>query len=278
MDALSQRTKWQQLWPPPPPPASVHRITIFAHFAANHRLSASLLHQLQALASQSAVLFVTQSRLSRADCDVLAAYCTAGVLHIPQCPGLDHSSYRQGFAHVMRQRQRQQLPHLQWLWLVNDSYYGPLCSLDVWQRAVQRMEQSNLAAWGLTNSFQITYHLQSYFRAFRSSIFSTDAFAAFMAKPWHTMDYQRVVQHGELAIFREVVHPHPTSALRSARVHETFNPTFADWRGTLQHAFALKKKLLRSLPVRAKGQLRSMLWHCGLSREQLQELMAELGL
>lgn len=274
MSSTAAHSVWQRLWPPPMPPDPVHRVTIFAHYAANHRISASLVHQLHALATQSAVLFVTQSRLPPSDKALLAGYCTAGLLELPQCPGLDHSSYRLGFRHF----QQQQFPHVQWLWLVNDSYYGPLCGLSTWHRAVQRMEQSRFAMWGLTNSFQINYHVQSYFRAFRSSVFTTAAFARFMAKPWETMDYMGVVRNGELAIFREVVQPLPTTALRSARVHETSNPTFADWVGTLQLAFALKKKLLRSLSRRARQKLKRLLQTCGMPPDQLSALLAELQL
>lgn len=268
--------QWQALWPPHAPPSPVRRVCIYAHFSPQHRLRASDLHQLRYLGAQARVIFVTQSHLPPHELRVIARYCMeGGVLTLPPCRGLDHSSYLRGYRHLLTQH----VPHAQWLWLVNDSFYGPLCALPHWIQHVQHMEQTSAVAWGMTNSFQIEYHLQSYFRALRSSVFRAAAFHRFMQKPWHTMDYSGVVHHGELALFREVIHPRPTVALRSALAHDRSNPTFQDWRGTLLRACVLKKKKLASMSAREREQLRNLLvQRSGIPEKQLKPLLHEMQL
>jgi hypothetical protein len=141
------------------------------------------------------------------------------------------------------------------------------------------MDQADVAAWGLTDSFEIAYHLQSYFRAFRSSVFRSPPFHRFMHKPWHTMGYDEIVRNGEVALCREVLHPLPTVAMRSAVAHDKTNPHFSDWRGTLLQAHALKKKKLQAMSVQERGQLRRTLQSkCGLPAEQLRALLDEMQL
>ena len=236
---------WLHRWPPgTPDPKDPLRVCILAHYSSYNKLDLPLFHQLHYLTAVARVVLVTQSRLSDQDVEFLREhYCPHGVLRIPRCSGLDHTSYRAGVRHCA--------PHLKdaaWLWLVNDSVYGPFASMAVWKTRIFNMENVGLAAWGMTNSFQITYHLQSYFRALRKDVFQAPAFGTFMAKPWHTMDYWGVVRNGELAMFQELLHPRRTSALRSAVQQDRSNPTFRHWLDVLRRAMVVKRKLVRRYP------------------------------
>ena len=223
------------------------RVCVLAHYSPNHTLDLPLLHQLHYLSTMSRVVLVTQSRLSDKDVEFLKAhYCPHGVLRVPQCSGLDHTSYRAGVAHC--RQHMADFGNAAWLWLVNDSVYGPFASMAVWKTRIFNIERAGLAAWGMTNSFEITYHIQSYFRALRRDIFQAPAFRTFMDKPWHTMNYQGVVKHGELAMFMELLHPHRTAALRSALPADKKNPTWKHWADVLRRAMVIKRKLVQRHP------------------------------
>ena len=245
---MSQKERWLRQWPPgAPQPGDALRVCILAHYSPQHALDLPLLHQLHYLSAVARVVLVTQSRLSDQDVEFLRAhYCPHGVLRVPQCPGLDHTSYRAGILHC--REHMADLGDAAWLWLVNDSVYGPFAPMAVWKARVFNMERAGLAAWGMTNSFQITYHIQSYFRALRNDIFQAPAFRAFMDKPWHTMNYQGVVKHGELAMYKELLHPKRTAALRSAVPSDTKNPTWRHWPDVLRRAMVIKRKMMRRHP------------------------------
>ena len=225
--------QWLTLWPPGD--GDARRMCVFAHYSADQQLHASVVHQLHYLSALCRVVFVTQSRLAPADHQLLQRYCTA-VLPIPQdAKGRDLTSYAHGVQYI---REQCNTAHLHWLWLVNDSFYGPFCSLSVWQHTVQRTEQSGVAAWGLTNSFTPTYHIQSYFVALNSTVVKDERFWQFLHRPWHRL---HPIRDGELRLFSSAIAPKRTVAWRSARKHERFNPYTTDWRGTLARAFILKK-------------------------------------
>lgn len=239
--------RWPTLWPPGV--GSNFRVCVFAHFAADHRLHASVIHQLHYLSALCQVIFVTQSQLGENDQQLLERYCTA-VLPIPQdAQGRDFTSYARGVQYV----QEHHFPYLQWLWLVNDSFYGPFCPLSAWMLAVQQTEQSGVAAWGLTNTFNPTYHLQSYFVALNSTVFKHERFRQFMRKPWHRL---HPIRDGELKLFSETIAPRRTVALRSASRSEKFNPYTTDWKGTLAQAFIVKKDAWRRFTSHRADMLR----------------------
>ena len=106
--------------------------------------------------------------------------------------GIDHTSYRAGVAHCRQHGGPWQRGVAV---ACKRQCYGPFASMAVWKTRIFNIERAGLAAWGMTNSFEITYHIQSYFRA-EKDIFQAPAFRTFMDKPWHTMDYQGVVKHG----------------------------------------------------------------------------------
>jgi rhamnosyltransferase len=68
--------------------------------------------------------------------------------------------------------------------LANDSVYGPLHDLSA---VFEEMEGRNLDMWGITESWEYKYHLQSYFLVFEQSIIESNFFEEF----WNNMKYLR---------------------------------------------------------------------------------------
>lgn len=189
------------------------RICVLAHYSPVNKIDLPLIHQLHYLTQVARVVMVTQSNMTNTDLEFLTEhYCPAGVVTIPRCRGIDHTSYRVGLQHC--QDTMSDFQEAKWLWLVNDGTYGPLSSMQTWKDRIHTMENTpGIGAWALTSSMQISYHLQSYFRAFHSKVFRSERFMKHLQKPWDTMTYWQIVNRGEVAMTADALGNVLTKAL-----------------------------------------------------------------
>lgn len=59
----------------------------------------------------------------------------------------------------------------------NDSCYGPIYPLE---HIFSQMNKKNADVWGITDSNQISYHIQSYFMVFKKNVFLSESFKSFI--------------------------------------------------------------------------------------------------
>ncbi|ELH0900764.1 hypothetical protein FXE34_03430 [Vibrio cholerae] len=59
----------------------------------------------------------------------------------------------------------------------NDSCYGPIYPLE---HIFEKMNKNTIDVWGITDSNQMAYHIQSYFIVFKKNVFQSDAFKKFI--------------------------------------------------------------------------------------------------
>lgn len=131
------------------------RVAIFVHFDRLGAVGAHTLHYVRALAEAGlSVVFVTNSGVLRPEAMAALQGVCAGVI-VRRNIGYDFGAMRDGIE-VLR------LPRAETesLLLVNDSLYGPLCPLGP---ALGRMDFGAADVWGATDSWQGSYHVQSYF-------------------------------------------------------------------------------------------------------------------
>jgi len=84
--------------------------------------------------------------------------------------GYDFGAYKEGINEVPDLETRDLLV------LCNDSVYGPVHSIaDV----VEKMDAQDVDIWGITDNWEVKYHIQSYFIAFKKSALVSTAFAKF---------------------------------------------------------------------------------------------------
>jgi len=68
------------------------------------------------------------------------------------------------------------------LLIANDSVYGPFHNLS---NLFSEMAAKNLDVWGIADSIQLDYHIQSYFMVFEKPVLESRVFQQF----WHTLPY-----------------------------------------------------------------------------------------
>ncbi|MGH7193024.1 MAG: rhamnan synthesis F family protein, partial [Candidatus Saccharimonadales bacterium] len=121
----------------------------------------------------SVVLVTNSARLQPDAMRRLQTLC-AGVL-VRRNIGYDFGAWREAITQLRLPR-----PETECLVLANDSVYGPLHPL---RETFEKIRLDDAAVWGLTESWQMGYHLQSYFLVFNARAVQSQAWAGF----WHAV-------------------------------------------------------------------------------------------
>lgn len=173
------------------------RVAIFIHFDPRGAVGGHTLHYVRALAEAGlSVVFVTNSAGLRAEArDALRPLC-AGVI-VRRNIGYDFGAMRDGIEALRLPR-----PNTQSVLLVNDSLYGPLCPLGP---ALERMDFAKADVWGATDSWQGSYHLQSYFVAVGRKVLESTVWRQFWSGVRPVRSKIWVVLRYELGLSRALV-------------------------------------------------------------------------
>lgn len=144
---------------------------VFSHFDAGNRLARNVLHYLTELKQLDyEIIFVSTSQsLPEGGIKELRNFCHTVFLR--ENVGYDFGSYKAGIQHIQNCGIRPAS-----LLLANDSVFGPVQPLKkIWDPKV--LEEFDL--YGLTDSFQHGYHLQSYFLAYSRRLLESAEFREF---------------------------------------------------------------------------------------------------
>jgi len=160
---------------PERPAALPPRIAMFMHFDRHGRVSAQAIAYLKELAAFGyAIVFVTNSgKLSEAGAAALREICS--VIFVRRNIGYDFGAWRDALEALALPAE-----HTEELVILNDSMYGPLRPL---APTLAKLNYAEADIWGLTESWQHRYHLQSFFLGFGARALRSPAFAQF----WHTV-------------------------------------------------------------------------------------------
>lgn len=144
------------------------RLAIFAHFDAQNEVKRYVTHYLAALRPEvDAITFVSTSPLPESERDKLAPHCAEVLLK--DNVGLDFGMWKHALERV-------DVGAWDEIVLTNSSVFGPLSPLS---DAFHTMEHEMLDFWGMTDSSDMSWHLQSYFLVFRRRVLASEAWRAF---------------------------------------------------------------------------------------------------
>ncbi len=127
------------------------------------------------------------------------------------------------------------------LYLVNDSIVGPLAN-DLFHKLIRRIRQSEADVIGLVDSYEIGWHIQSYFLAFKRQALSSEALKTFFNNVTCHSSKQRVINAYEISLARnladaglfcEVLFPTERGYSR--------NPHIYKWRELIEAGFPFIK-------------------------------------
>ena len=149
-------------------PSNKH--VVYVHFDERGQVHDYVLFQLRCFADLGyAVTFVTNSpRLGDCEIKLLLPLCRQVILR--RNVGYDFGAYREGLNSIPYRQQAEQII------LTNDSQYGPLFPLEAY---LSRCTPGIADIWGMTDSHQIAYHLQSYFILLYPAAIMSPALRAF---------------------------------------------------------------------------------------------------
>jgi lipopolysaccharide biosynthesis protein len=172
------------------------RVAVFVHFDRQGIVHDFVLHYLAEIARAGfTTVFVSNApRLEPESCDRLSPFCGAIVQRANV--GMDFGAYKDGIGTLPR------LDRLEALLLANDSVYGPFHDLgDV----LGRMNLAEADVWGITDSWERRFHLQSYFLLFGRRALSHEAFAQFWSGVRYVQVKSWVIGHYEVGLTQRLV-------------------------------------------------------------------------
>jgi len=168
------------------------RVVIFVHYDKFGQVRDYALHYLRALRDAGvSVLFVSNSgKLKAGAIESLKPLCF-GII-VRRNIGYDFGAWREGLEYL-----KGSLDQLEWLAIANDSLYGPLTPL---APVFAQMDFTKVDVWGLTDSNQRTWHLQSFFIAFSRRVLRSTAWYNFWRDMRPVRSKSWAIRNGELKI------------------------------------------------------------------------------
>jgi lipopolysaccharide biosynthesis protein len=149
------------------------KVVVFVHFDRHGGVRPQLLSYMREFAAHGrAVVFVTNAGLLKPEAETqLREICSAIIVRRNR--GYDFGAWREAIEHLG-------LPRAETaeLILVNDSVFGPLRPIG---DMLEKFDYGTADVWGLTESWQTRYHLQSFFLAFGPAALGSAAFTKFWA-------------------------------------------------------------------------------------------------
>lgn len=261
------------------------RVAIFAHFDALGVVHEHTIRYLESLRDAGLdVVFVSNSGRLAPDASA-SVYAVCKSVLVRRNIGYDFGAWREAMDILGLPR-----PNTEMLILANDSVYGPLHPL---HETLRRICFAEAPVWGLTESWQKDYHLQSYFLAFGPQALQSTAWAQFWRQVRPAPSKRWIIRHYEIGLSqvmmqsglpckavwpnRELLRklyddaagdgeaalavPITARARQADRIRtchasgQHFNPTADLWRQLLQGGFPfVKRELLYSNPTRVADQ------------------------
>ncbi len=146
-----------------------HNITLFAHFDRNNCIDTNTIRHLAALRDVSNhLVFISNSQLKAAELGKIDTLVEEIIIQ-PDNVGFDFYAWS-----TYMKKNRIKIQSFDSLTLVNSSIIGPISPLKMIYSSMEDFDY-----WGMTESYQIRKHLQSYFLFFRKKILTSDYFWQF---------------------------------------------------------------------------------------------------
>jgi lipopolysaccharide biosynthesis protein len=187
------RTAVRKTWPGADPRAGSTREAVYVHYDRQGVVHDYVIHQLRELVDAGfRVTFATNApRFKQSIVAEIAPYCRQILWR--RNVGHDFGAYKDGIAAVG------DLSRISCLLLMNDSVYGPFRPLKDMLAAI---DPEVTDFWGVTDSWEYNYHIQTYFILFFQRALAVPEFARF----WRRLPYVNAkswaIRHGELKLTR----------------------------------------------------------------------------
>lgn len=168
---------------------------IYVHFDSRNSIHRYVREQLTTLSSLGQRIIFVSHAVDSPPIETLAPFCT--VMFHRQNIGHDFGAYQFGLRHL---RSRHFRPNE--VILTNDSCYGYFGDF---KNIVSASRSSNAQIWGLTDSYEIAYHVQSYFLRLSGELLSSPQFWRFWEHLPNTTDRSLIIRKGEIGFTQHMI-------------------------------------------------------------------------
>ncbi|MBI1339398.1 polysaccharide biosynthesis-like protein [bacterium] len=211
--------------------ASARRVAVFVIFDVNGLVHDFVLAHLRALASAGfATIAVINSSKFGAEARARLEPVTALMIHRWN-RGYDFGGYHDGL------RVAPNLEDRDLVLLMNDSTYGPFFDLN--ETVFSKMDPSRAGMWALTDSWEMRYHLQTYFLCATGAALKSRAWKRFWDRFLHIDNKRLVIQRYEIGLTQHMIrHGVGCEAVFPYRqLAQSYADNFADMKDVDQHRF-----------------------------------------
>jgi glycosyltransferase involved in cell wall biosynthesis len=219
-------------------------VCIFAHYDSESIIKPSVIFYLQKLAKDFDIIFVsTAEHMTGDELLKISPYICHGIVKTNS--GYDFGSWATGIQFL-----GDKLKDLDLLLLANDSVLGPLSDLSI---VVNKMQTSKSNVFAISDSFEINYHLQSYFILYDQKAINSDVFFNFWLDFSVVEDKSLLILKNEIGFSQQLIESGlKLGALVPASEISFLNNCHAHWkRSILQyHSPFIKIELIRDNPLK----------------------------
>ena len=182
----SRAPRIRQRWTGQRPLTGAARVVVLVHYSRRGAFLRYFRYMVEQFdrAGFATIIVSNSPKLDAEAVQSLLPHC-ALVLHRRNV-GYDFGAWRDGILQIP------DLTAVRQLLITNDSVFGPLQGLDT---VLERCDPARGDVWGVTESFDTRYHLQSYFLVFHAAVLQAPKFSKF----WRTMRY---VENKRVVIFK----------------------------------------------------------------------------
>lgn len=175
------------------------RLILLAGYNARGVVDASLVHMVQQLSKYGDIILVMDNDADKSELDKISPYVIWA--NATRHCEYDFGSYRRAYTYA---RDTKILSQYDYVYMINDSVYGPLFSMD---DTFENLEKPDADALGLVwNPNTENPHIQSWFIGMRPCIFKSDWFDKFITSVVHQEKKGMVVhlyEHGFTQLVRQ---------------------------------------------------------------------------
>jgi rhamnosyltransferase len=189
------------------------RAAIFANFDKDNKVDDYVVYYLQQLKTVcNKIVFVSTSDLPEDEIARIAGICNSIIKRSND--GHDFMSYKIGLQNLNTAEYDE-------LIICNDSVYGPFFPLN---EMFSAMERRNCSFWGVTESLDVAYHIQSYFMVFKKEVFESACFKKFWRDISVLNDKSDIIGEYEVGLSQTLLE----NKFKS-NIYISFSPSYLDF-------------------------------------------------
>ena len=172
---------------------SNQRVCLFSHYDKHSQLDDHVIHYMRSLkeVGLSVVLISSNMDLSKESLGIAKTMCSAVILR--ENRGWDFAGWALGITTLNGMYNASEIV------IANDSVYGPMHPIS---EMFDFMNERPCDLWSVTESFEIDWHLQSYFLVFKRSAIASDCFRRFWENVRILRTKHGVIIHYEIKLAR----------------------------------------------------------------------------